>query len=87
VTSGPNTTNGPMTLSLPMRVSALKNTVSGAVKVTPAAIAAWRKRCCIAASAWASSARLLTPWNSAAGASIAAQPRPRARASAMMSVR
>ena len=39
VTPGPKTTKGPTTLSRPIFVSALRNTVSGATKVTPSSIA------------------------------------------------
>ena len=57
----PNTTKGSISTSASSTVSWDKNTVSGAVSVTPAAIAAWRSRVCILLSASASSARLLTP--------------------------
>src|ERR1043165_6950502 len=51
VTPGPKTTKGPTTVSRPILVSALKNTVSGATSVTPAAIASPRSRRCIDALA------------------------------------
>ena len=65
-TPGPMTTLGSMITSLPMIVSWLRNTVSGAMSVAPSAMISARSRCCITASAWASSAREFTPSTSSA---------------------
>src|SRR6186997_2858426 len=54
VTPGPNTTFGSTVTSLPNFVSADRKTVSGAIRVTPASIAAARSRCCNTASVSAS---------------------------------
>ena len=61
VTPGPNTTLGSTVTSRPSLVSAARNTVSGAIKVTPASMAAARSRCCSTASASASCALVLMP--------------------------
>ena len=69
-------TCGPTVTSRPRRVSKLNQTLAGSTKVAPSAIARSRSRPCSRASAVASSARLLMPMSSSAGASTAAQSEP-----------
>ena len=87
VTPGPNTTFGSMVTSLPNLVSAERNTVSGAIMVTPASSAAARSRFCRTASVSASCALVLMPRMSSSPVSIATAFKPISRAMATASVR
>ena len=75
-TPGPNQTFGSTSVSGPISVSCEKNTVSGAISVTPDSIMARRRRRCQMASASASSARLLMPSTLSKLASVATTSRP-----------
>jgi len=88
LTPGPKTTCGSTVTSAARSVSQLKNTVSGAVSVTPSVIASSRLSSCHCASARASSARLLMPVTSAGvSADTTAQLSPSALAMLTMSTR
>ena len=86
-TPGPKTTWGSTTASRPITVSRAKNTVEGAVSVTPSSsmwslAASWN-----AASAAARSARELTPIVSASSQVTTSDRSPRSLATATTSVR
>jgi hypothetical protein len=87
LTPVPKRTLGPIVTSAASFVSAASQTESGSVMLTPPAIAAARRRLCSAFSATASSARELTPWNSASSPSTARATWPSALAMATASVR
>ena len=87
LTPGPKKTFGSTRTSRPIFVSWLNQTVSGATKVAPSAIAAARRLSCQVASAPASSARLLMPSTSATSTSMATDRLPSAAAIMTMSGR